>query len=823
MDLKVIIIVTLLLASTLLIPCTKAADVTCNLRVLDFYGRPVAATVAITGFTDGHTLTASCSAQGPNPTSLERNKVLTFQTYINGHLAQTDIKTITGILSQVIIIHVGVAGTTMEVYTAPDYSILLGLAQRNGYKVLFYIDQLGDGPIYNVHIEGNDGNHPFYANTDPIGIATFTNVQGIFDWSAGHINYLAQSGSIHASDINTYAQIPTAEVYLSLELRPGRFGSYGNITVTDSLMVPLDNVSVCIDDQFISSDITGIARVTFNRSGNHTLSVGKAGYVGYSETFNLAEGGSILRNIVLNHTQVLWNNLTFSHSGFNYFSAPRGLNATTIFAQTDASWIAVWNTATSTFDFVYAPHSRSIPISDFEINEGAGIAMFLPSPATLNLNSDNTGDVKCIFRIVDESSNSRWYCVYFQCPTDGASSRHNNIVARGFTCSEWLPLDVVTEVTVFDDNNHQVLQKTIIPKFGIGDRIFNPCSVNHFILNIDNSNITRDKGFTAIPISGPGLYLIGNSVNQTINADDFLTACNASWIAVPKADNVGFSFQFAGQPNLFKIPPFQAVWVNVVHHSVSKEYPTHNSSTDIKYLIDCHSHCRSNLTLGNITIGEQPTLSQFWSQGSVDANQTFEEDMIWHTSYGFDATYITNHCLAYSKLPFIVDMDQINNWNANNPDKCQALPGIEWTTTNCHILMLGITSWETRVPIVCSESDIENAIRICHEKGGIAILAHPPSYNTFNWSFYKDAGIDGVEVVNNYVSPYAYTDYYNDALANNLIVTTGTDEHDSNQVINEGWTEISVPVDLNDIFTMISAGQTTIILDSEGTNLGAWP
>lgn len=79
---------------------------------------------------------------------------------------------------------------------------------------------------------------------------------------------------------------------------------------------------------------------------------------------------------------------------------------------------------------------------------------------------------------------------------------------------------------------------------------------------------------------------------------------------------------------------------------------------------------------------------------------------------------------------------------------------------------------------------LKESVKMIHEAGGIAVLAHP-----FN-NFYKkesllqealDAGIDGIEVYSNYHDS-KHIEYYNEfAKKHHLIVTCGSDFHGKNK------------------------------------------
>lgn len=80
--------------------------------------------------------------------------------------------------------------------------------------------------------------------------------------------------------------------------------------------------------------------------------------------------------------------------------------------------------------------------------------------------------------------------------------------------------------------------------------------------------------------------------------------------------------------------------------------------------------------------------------------------------------------------------------------------------------------------------DLDEAIKVIHNAGGMAIIAHPISIeNTYNlkideiFEIFKSAGVDGIEIFNSKHSLSDIKRYYRLARDENLLVSGGSDYH----------------------------------------------
>jgi hypothetical protein len=76
--------------------------------------------------------------------------------------------------------------------------------------------------------------------------------------------------------------------------------------------------------------------------------------------------------------------------------------------------------------------------------------------------------------------------------------------------------------------------------------------------------------------------------------------------------------------------------------------------------------------------------------------------------------------------------------------------------------------------------DLETAITIIHEAGGVAVLAHPGANIGCNESLAEDIiyqGIDGIEVYSNYHDATTRAFYQKKCYENHLLITVGSDFH----------------------------------------------
>lgn len=79
--------------------------------------------------------------------------------------------------------------------------------------------------------------------------------------------------------------------------------------------------------------------------------------------------------------------------------------------------------------------------------------------------------------------------------------------------------------------------------------------------------------------------------------------------------------------------------------------------------------------------------------------------------------------------------------------------------------------------IQASKISLSDGIKMIHDAGGIAILAHPYNYKKNDPFDLIKMGVDGIEVYYGPTSPTLYDDYFNYAVKNNLLMTGGSDFH----------------------------------------------
>lgn len=131
---------------------------------------------------------------------------------------------------------------------------------------------------------------------------------------------------------------------------------------------------------------------------------------------------------------------------------------------------------------------------------------------------------------------------------------------------------------------------------------------------------------------------------------------------------------------------------------------------------------------------------------------------------GLDGIAITNHDTldGYSEVAKLA------------PDELEIIPGAEVTTSQGHLLALGIE----RVP---SHNDPLAVIDSVHEQGGVAILSHP--FDRFRENFRNQPAVlaesvDGVETINSRCVLSWFNKQAQDyATQHDIAVTGGSDAH----------------------------------------------
>jgi len=145
------------------------------------------------------------------------------------------------------------------------------------------------------------------------------------------------------------------------------------------------------------------------------------------------------------------------------------------------------------------------------------------------------------------------------------------------------------------------------------------------------------------------------------------------------------------------------------------------------------------------------------------------------------------------------------------------IPGIELSTQHGHVLGLGVETWDASKP----QSLIE-AVQIIHERGGLAVLAHPylSSLHIPRLIEISEVGFNALEAVN----ASAYLFWLSRKLALNtarrlsLPITAGSDSHIP-ETIGKAYTVIdSRSREVEDILDAIKNGRTEVF----GHGLSLW-
>ncbi|MFW9924520.1 MAG: hypothetical protein ACFFDW_14650 [Candidatus Thorarchaeota archaeon] len=213
------------------------------------------------------------------------------------------------------------------------------------------------------------------------------------------------------------------------------------------------------------------------------------------------------------------------------------------------------------------------------------------------------------------------------------------------------------------------------------------------------------------------------------------------------------------------------------------------NSTNYNIVLDCHSH--------NVEL-------------------SLEENILWHISHGFNATFMTDHnTIGNLKL-----LDKLAD---KYKDRFIVLPGEEWTTDRVHLLLLGIREF---VPVPSNQptnEEIITAINKTHSLGGLVAVTHipwstagenPRMPNHPSRAELLEWGVDYIEMVNENIYDIESENWCNDT--NGFGVLTGTDMHSPMNVY--GWTLVnSSSFTRESLMEQLVARNTWIIFDENGS------
>lgn len=187
-------------------------------------------------------------------------------------------------------------------------------------------------------------------------------------------------------------------------------------------------------------------------------------------------------------------------------------------------------------------------------------------------------------------------------------------------------------------------------------------------------------------------------------------------------------------------------------------------------------------------------------------------DLHVHTSYSYDSDLsldqIEEKCLEIGLDGYAVtDHDSIEGVSEalNKKNGLTVIPGLEVSAKGAHVLGLGISE------IISDNQGILKTVDDIHEKGGLAVLAHPYGLpkSWVNIHKVKDAGFDAIETSNSSQIPYKIIHNLNNRLAEKLQLpkTGGSDSHVID-TIGRSYTVIDTDTPtVNDILNSIKKGR----------------
>lgn len=187
-------------------------------------------------------------------------------------------------------------------------------------------------------------------------------------------------------------------------------------------------------------------------------------------------------------------------------------------------------------------------------------------------------------------------------------------------------------------------------------------------------------------------------------------------------------------------------------------------------------------------------------------------DLHLHTSHSYDCDLsldqIEEKCLEIGLDGYAVtDHDSIEGVSEalNRKNGLTVIPGLEVSAKGAHVLGLGISE------IISDNQGILKTVDDIHEKGGLAVLAHPYGLpkSWVNIHKVKDAGFDAIETSNSSQIPYKIIHNLNNRLAEKLQLpkTGGSDSHVID-TIGRSYTVIDTDTPtVNDILNSIKKGR----------------
>jgi predicted metal-dependent phosphoesterase TrpH len=163
------------------------------------------------------------------------------------------------------------------------------------------------------------------------------------------------------------------------------------------------------------------------------------------------------------------------------------------------------------------------------------------------------------------------------------------------------------------------------------------------------------------------------------------------------------------------------------------------------------------------------------------------------------------------EIPRILKLKQIEGVAVTDHDRfftgevrgAIIIPGIEVSTREGHLLGLG------EVGEITPGLSVDETIRIIHERGGVAILAHP--YDLIRGGIkpaHVTEPLDGIETINSRAHPFRLSKYLAEKTARRLGIPTlgGSDSH-TPETVGDAYTRVDTKSTLiEDILEAIKKG-----------------
>jgi hypothetical protein len=369
------------------------------------------------------------------------------------------------------------------------------------------------------------------------------------------------------------------EESLSPQINPFNFSA--NIEVSDTTGSPLQDAKIYFNNQLTYTDSLGNNQFRFNDILNN-LTVSKDGY---EAQFFPGISSNFTKNVVLNRESTTFTNTTVQETGLSYFTPSTRMNASTLMEQSGARWIAMWDTDTSEFNYIYASQSRSPSDSSVIIEPSTGCALWVSQPYT-----------------VSESSTGVMSECTFQLPSTPSSSSYSVIVS-----SSTFPIQLSAnagEWVSFSTKQHEPFTLQIYS----GSRLCLSNTVSlHNTYNLITPTLNLNSPMSGLSLVTPqpnktlqlkgGLGLVGNPTNITMSVDDILNQSGLSWIAIP-GQNGGFNYIYKGRiGSVIQIKPRQAFWCFSLRPLIYDVLPTTRAMSyaivtfDVDWDIDGDESC----------------------------------------------------------------------------------------------------------------------------------------------------------------------------------------------------------------------------------------